>query len=175
MRKYIDILETPLVVYHGGQLTEHYPIFVAPDIEVARSYANDRKGKLYSFVIDTKHMGNQDDVEHAANSLGLNDSSISTSELLSPMRNSDATLIIKELIDRGFNSIMFWDHAMDNDFKEVEAIAVFRPEVLSSPMLVEKLEHIEVKNDYRATKGIDVIVNPSRADLISLARGEAGA
>lgn len=141
MRNFIKIVESGQTVYHGsrGPLSPYLPFFVTPDFAVARAYADDRGGHVYSFSFHPTRVASTDDIRAAADKVGLDHDNDPTYALVSPNVDPEATKVIAMLRDQGFDCAEFWDYAPDNEFKEVPAIVVFDHDALSSPTLMESV------------------------------------
>ncbi len=176
MRDLIQIIESGQTVYHGGSdPLSYFPIFVTPDIEAARAYAEDRGGHLYSFSYHPSRVAGEADIRAAADELGLDHDQDATYVLVSPNVDTNANRVIAVLRGQGYDSAEFNDFAPNDDFKEIPAIVIFDHGALSSPVLLERAEVITVKPMYQREKQVHLFTAPSRSDMIRAARGHDGA
>lgn len=144
MRSFIKIISESEAakVYHGSSgpdLATYYPFFVSRDIDVAAGYARDRGGVVFEFDYLPTKTGNFSDINRIGSRLGLDVDSSMTYELISPNVNPDSEMVIRALVAEGFDSVEFWDFAIDEDFKEVPAIAILTQGVITNP---RKLDNI---------------------------------
>lgn len=123
-----------------GRANNRFPyisrFFVSTDISVAAAYAEDRGGPVYSFRYQPQRTATSEIVIRLANRLGIDVEEAPVYELLSPNVRHDAARVIKALQSEGYDSVEFWDFAPNDNFKEVPAIAVLSPGVLSDPVVL---------------------------------------
>lgn len=155
MKSYIDILteassSVKMIVFHGGPESLvgqrlRAPIFVTPDIELARAYARERSrdaGVVTAFTLCPKYLGSEINIEHAAENAGIDEDEMREYrpwELVSPTVCRHAYAVIRELEALGCDAVSFGDTMPDaqTDASYYEAIVVLDPYILTSPRIAE--------------------------------------
>lgn len=116
------------LVYHGGpELPKRYPFFVAEDSEVAKSYADDRGGKVQAYNLQLKNPASENEVEAVAKALGIYKNHLMPYEYLSTgVFSSDVPQqVMRGLQALGFDGAKVQDFSMDEQFVETTSYAVF--------------------------------------------------
>lgn len=175
----MNLFESHEVVYHGGPtlITTNIrvPFFVSPSREMAASYADEKgsgSGVISVFKFRPKEVATVSDIRDAVLQFTYEeDWDVSNVyEFVSPAVRTFAPEVIALLRQRGFDSAHFHDLGLHHEFAEYPAYVVFDPSILT-PLMSEGLQTVSVKPLYRPQKQVLVAVDPTRSQMIRMARG----